>query len=29
LGPVFDTATSGAENDLKHATQLARKVVLD
>jgi cell division protease FtsH len=26
---VFDTATSGAENDLKHATQLARKMVLD
>jgi cell division protease FtsH len=26
---AFDTATSGAENDLKHATQLARKMVLD
>jgi cell division protease FtsH len=26
---VFDTATSGAENDLKQATQLARKMVLD
>jgi cell division protease FtsH len=26
---VFDTSTSGAENDLKHATQLARKMVLD
>ncbi|HEX6385912.1 MAG TPA: ATP-dependent zinc metalloprotease FtsH [Anaerolineae bacterium] len=26
---IFDTATSGAENDLKQATQLARKMVLD
>lgn len=26
---VLGTATSGAENDLKHATQLARKMVLD
>ncbi len=26
---VFDTATSGAENDLKQITQLARKMVLD
>lgn len=26
---VFDTATSGAENDLKQATRLARKMVLD
>jgi cell division protease FtsH len=26
---VFGTATSGAENDLKQATQLARKMVLD
>jgi len=26
---VFETATSGAENDLKQATQLARKMVLD
>jgi len=26
---VFKTSTSGAENDLKHATQLARKMVLD
>jgi cell division protease FtsH len=26
---VFKTATSGAENDLKQATQLARKMVLD
>jgi cell division protease FtsH len=26
---VFDTATSGAENDLKQATQLARRMVLD
>jgi cell division protease FtsH len=26
---VLDTATSGAENDLKQATQLARKMVLD
>ena len=26
---VFDTATSGAENDLKYATQLARRMVLD
>ena len=26
---VFDTATSGAENDLKQATELARKMVLD
>lgn len=28
-GLVFNTATSGAENDLKQATQLARKMVLD
>jgi cell division protease FtsH len=26
---VFETATSGAENDLKQATQLARRMVLD
>ncbi|MEZ4680180.1 MAG: hypothetical protein R2932_38780 [Caldilineaceae bacterium] len=26
---IFDTATSGAENDLKEATQLVRKMVLD
>lgn len=26
---IFDTYTSGAENDLKQATQLARKMVLD
>jgi cell division protease FtsH len=26
---VFGTATSGAENDLKQATQLARKMILD
>jgi cell division protease FtsH len=26
---IFDTATSGAENDLKQATQLARRMVLD
>jgi cell division protease FtsH len=26
---VFDTATSGAENDFKQATRLARKMVLD
>ncbi|MGD8868923.1 MAG: ATP-dependent zinc metalloprotease FtsH [Gemmatimonadales bacterium] len=26
---VFDTATSGAENDLKQATDLARRMVLD
>lgn len=26
---IFDTHTSGAENDLKQATQLARKMVLD
>lgn len=26
---VLNTMTSGAENDLKHATQLARKMVLD
>jgi cell division protease FtsH len=26
---VFDTQTSGAENDLKQATELARKMVLD
>lgn len=26
---IFDTATSGAENDLKEATKLARKMVLD
>jgi cell division protease FtsH len=26
---VFDTTTSGAENDLKQATQMARKMVLD
>ncbi len=26
---VFDTATSGAENDLKQSTQLARKMVMD
>ncbi len=26
---VFDTSTSGAENDLKQATQLARRMVLD
>jgi cell division protease FtsH len=26
---VFNTATSGAENDLKQATRLARKMVLD
>jgi cell division protease FtsH len=26
---VLDTATSGAENDLKQATQLARRMVLD
>jgi len=26
---VFGTATSGAENDLKQATQLARKMTLD
>lgn len=26
---VLKTSTSGAENDLKHATQLARKMVLD
>ncbi|MEX0780792.1 MAG: ATP-dependent zinc metalloprotease FtsH [Balneolales bacterium] len=26
---VFDTATSGAENDLKQVTKLARKMVLD
>jgi cell division protease FtsH len=26
---VFETTTSGAENDLKQATQLARKMVLD
>jgi cell division protease FtsH len=26
---IFDTATSGAANDLKQATQLARKMVLD
>jgi cell division protease FtsH len=26
---VFNTAASGAENDLKHATRLARKMVLD
>ena len=26
---VLGTSTSGAENDLKHATQLARKMVLD
>ena len=26
---VFDTATSGAENDLKQVTQLARKMILD
>ena len=26
---IFDTATSGAENDLKQVTQLARKMVLD
>jgi cell division protease FtsH len=26
---VFDTASSGAENDLKNATKLARKMVLD
>ncbi len=26
---VFGTATSGAENDLKQATKLARKMVLD
>src|SRR5699024_4094431 len=26
---IFDTATSGAENDLKQITKLARKMVLD
>jgi cell division protease FtsH len=26
---AFGTATSGTENDLKQATQLARKMVLD
>lgn len=26
---IFETATSGAENDLKQSTQLARKMVLD
>ena len=26
---IFDTATSGAENDLKQATQLARRMILD